>query len=36
MTAGVYVAADIFYVLFATGEVQEWNEDPEGSYGLLL
>lgn len=29
MTAGVYVGTDIFYIIFGSGEVQEWNEDPE-------
>lgn len=31
MTAGVYVGTDIFYIIFGSGEVQEWNEDPEGN-----
>lgn len=29
MTAIVYVATDTFFVLFGSGEVQEWNEDAE-------
>ncbi|KAL1494024.1 hypothetical protein ABEB36_009697 [Hypothenemus hampei] len=31
MTAAVYVGADIFYISFGSGEVQKWNDDPDGN-----
>ncbi|XP_066153293.1 putative inorganic phosphate cotransporter isoform X2 [Euwallacea fornicatus] len=30
MTAIVYVCADIFYIIFGSGEVQKWNESGDG------
>ncbi|EFA07863.1 putative inorganic phosphate cotransporter [Tribolium castaneum] len=29
ISAGIYVAADIFYVIYASGEVQPWNSEGE-------
>ncbi|CAG9767285.1 unnamed protein product [Ceutorhynchus assimilis] len=37
IASGIYVATDLFYVLFGSGEVQKWNENPAGlNQGFLF
>ncbi|CAG9767284.1 unnamed protein product [Ceutorhynchus assimilis] len=36
IASGIYVATDLFYVLFGSGEVQKWNENPAARKNVFM